>query len=176
MSIRLSTSSFWASPYVSANNLRLFKFKFTYVSLFWFLGEACTIVLRGATQQIIDEAERSLHDALCVLAQTVKDTRTVYGGGEYSNFEIYIFFNAKIMYLLTLAKIWFFKFSGCSEMLMANAVWELAKRTPGKESLAMESFAKALSTVSSCPVNCVRNKYIKLKDMEKTSWLAFWMF
>lgn len=51
-----------------------------------FLGEACTIVLRGATQQIIDEAERSLHDALCVLAQTVKDTRTVYGGGEYSTF------------------------------------------------------------------------------------------
>lgn len=48
-----------------------------------FLGEACTIVLRGATQQILDEAERSLHDALCVLAQTVKDTRTVYGGGEY---------------------------------------------------------------------------------------------
>lgn len=28
------------------------------------LGEACTIVIRGATQQIIDEAERSLHDAL----------------------------------------------------------------------------------------------------------------
>jgi len=37
------------------------------------LGEACTIVLRGATQQILDEAERSLHDALCVLAQTVKE-------------------------------------------------------------------------------------------------------
>lgn len=52
-------------------------------SRFCFLGEACTIVLRGATQQILDEAERSLHDALCVLAQTVKDTRTVYGGGEY---------------------------------------------------------------------------------------------
>lgn len=44
-------------------------------------GEACTIVIRGATQQIIDEAERSLHDALCVLAATVKETRTVYGGG-----------------------------------------------------------------------------------------------
>ncbi|KAM4677200.1 T-complex protein 1 subunit beta [Discoglossus pictus] len=77
------------------------------------MGEACTIVLRGATQQILDEAERSLHDALCVLSQTVKDTRTVYGGG-------------------------------CSEMLMANAVMELANRTPGKESVAMESFAKAL--------------------------------
>lgn len=45
------------------------------------LGEACTVVLRGATQQILDEAERSLHDALCVLAQTVKETKTVYGGG-----------------------------------------------------------------------------------------------
>ena len=46
------------------------------------LGEACTVVLRGATQQILDEAERSLHDALCVLTQTVKETRTVYGGGK----------------------------------------------------------------------------------------------
>jgi len=45
------------------------------------LGEACTLVLRGATQQILDEAERSMHDALCVLAATVKETRTVYGGG-----------------------------------------------------------------------------------------------
>lgn len=52
------------------------------------LGEACTIVLRGATQQILDEAERSLHDALCVLAQTVKDSRTVYGGGKHlENFK-----------------------------------------------------------------------------------------
>lgn len=45
------------------------------------LGEACTIVIRGATQQIIDEAERSIHDALCVLAATVKESRIVYGGG-----------------------------------------------------------------------------------------------
>lgn len=44
-------------------------------------GEACTIVLRGATQQILDEADRSIHDALCVLTQTVKEPRTVYGGG-----------------------------------------------------------------------------------------------
>lgn len=45
------------------------------------LGEACTIVIRGATQQIVDEADRSLHDALCVLAATVKESRVVYGGG-----------------------------------------------------------------------------------------------
>jgi len=44
-------------------------------------GEACTVVLRGASKQILDEAERSLHDALSVLAQMVKNTKVVYGGG-----------------------------------------------------------------------------------------------
>ena len=46
-------------------------------------GEACIVVLtsRGSTNQMVDEAERSLHDALCVLSQTVKETRTVLGGG-----------------------------------------------------------------------------------------------
>lgn len=29
--------------------------------------EACSIVLRGASNHIVEEAERSLHDALCVL-------------------------------------------------------------------------------------------------------------
>lgn len=45
------------------------------------LGEACTIVIRGATEQIIDEADRSLHDALCVLSSTVREPTIVYGGG-----------------------------------------------------------------------------------------------
>merc|ERR1711933_631027 len=44
-------------------------------------GEACTIVLRGASTHILDETERSLHDALAVLYQTVQDTRVVHGGG-----------------------------------------------------------------------------------------------
>ena len=44
-------------------------------------GEACTIVLRGATEQLLDESERSLHDALSVLSQTTVETRTVLGGG-----------------------------------------------------------------------------------------------
>merc|ERR1712032_1122853 len=44
-------------------------------------GEACTIVLRGASIHILDEAERSLHDALAVLYQTVQETRVVHGGG-----------------------------------------------------------------------------------------------
>jgi len=45
------------------------------------IGEACSIVIRGATEQIINEAERSLHDALCVMASTVKETKTTFGGG-----------------------------------------------------------------------------------------------
>jgi T-complex protein 1 subunit beta len=77
------------------------------------LGEACTIVLRGASTHILDEAERSLHDALCVLASTVKDSRVLYGGG------------------------W-------PEMRMAKAIEELAAKTPGKKSLAMQAFARAL--------------------------------
>lgn len=44
-------------------------------------GEACTIVLRGSSSHVLDEAERSLHDALCILTSTVKDPRRVYGGG-----------------------------------------------------------------------------------------------
>jgi len=44
-------------------------------------GSACSVVLRGASSHLLDEAERSLHDALCVLTETVKETRVVCGGG-----------------------------------------------------------------------------------------------
>lgn len=44
-------------------------------------NHACTVVLRGSTQQLLEEAERSLHDAFCVLSQTVKEPKTVLGGG-----------------------------------------------------------------------------------------------
>lgn len=44
-------------------------------------NEACTIVLRGATMQLLEEAERSIHDALAVMSQTVVETRTTLGGG-----------------------------------------------------------------------------------------------
>lgn len=82
------------------------------------MGEACTIVLRGASTHLLEEAERSMHDALCVLQQTVQDKRAVYGGG------------------------W-------PEMRMAKAVESLAASTPGKKSLAMESFGRALRAVPS---------------------------
>lgn len=44
-------------------------------------NEACTIVLRGSGSHILDEAERSLHDAICVLVAAVKNHKTIYGGG-----------------------------------------------------------------------------------------------
>lgn len=34
-----------------------------------------------AGTHVLDEAERSLHDALCVLSQTVVDRRVLLGGG-----------------------------------------------------------------------------------------------
>lgn len=42
---------------------------------------ACTIVMRGANMHILDEAERSIHDALCVLTQAVENSDFIYGGG-----------------------------------------------------------------------------------------------
>jgi thermosome len=42
---------------------------------------AVTIVLRGGTEHVVDEAERSLHDALCVIRDAVEDAKIVAGGG-----------------------------------------------------------------------------------------------
>lgn len=44
-------------------------------------GEACSIVLRGSGSHILDEAERSLHDVICVLIAAFKNHRIIYGGG-----------------------------------------------------------------------------------------------
>lgn len=40
-----------------------------------------TIFIRGSNQMIIDEAKRSMHDALCVVRNLVCDNKIVYGGG-----------------------------------------------------------------------------------------------
>ncbi|KAK6745181.1 hypothetical protein RB195_011727 [Necator americanus] len=44
-------------------------------------SKAVTIFVRGGNKMIIDEAKRSLHDALCVIRNLVRDDRIVYGGG-----------------------------------------------------------------------------------------------
>uniref|UniRef100_A0A915PD22 T-complex protein 1 subunit beta n=1 Tax=Setaria digitata TaxID=48799 RepID=A0A915PD22_9BILA len=84
------------------------------------IGEACSIVVRGSTQQILDEAERSLHDALCVLVTHVKEALTVAG-------------------------------AGACEILMSTAAMSESQKSvleikiAGKESLAVEAFARALT-------------------------------
>ncbi|KAI9017095.1 chaperonin Cpn60/TCP-1 family [Gaertneriomyces semiglobifer] len=42
---------------------------------------AVTLFVRGGNKMIIDEAKRSLHDAICVVRNLVRDNRIVYGGG-----------------------------------------------------------------------------------------------
>ena len=81
-------------------------------------GRSSTIVLRGASTHLLDEAERSLHDALCVLVQTIKNKKVIYGGGH-------------------------------SEIAMSNATDTLAKTVPGKKSLAIEAFGRALRKLPS---------------------------
>ncbi|XP_045208211.1 T-complex protein 1 subunit epsilon-like [Mercenaria mercenaria] len=44
-------------------------------------SRAVTIFIRGGNKMIVEEAKRSIHDALCVIRNIVKDTRIVYGGG-----------------------------------------------------------------------------------------------
>merc|ERR1712002_1113030 len=43
--------------------------------------KAVTIFLRGGNKMIVEEAKRSVHDALCVIRNLVRDNRVVYGGG-----------------------------------------------------------------------------------------------
>ena len=43
--------------------------------------KAVTILIRGGTQRIVDEAERSLHDALCVVKDVIEEPKIVAGGG-----------------------------------------------------------------------------------------------
>jgi len=44
-------------------------------------SKACTILLRGANEFMLDEAERSVHDALCAVSRTLESNAVVPGGG-----------------------------------------------------------------------------------------------
>ncbi len=43
--------------------------------------KAVSIILRGGTEHVVDEAERALHDALRVVGVTIEDEKLVAGGG-----------------------------------------------------------------------------------------------
>jgi T-complex protein 1 subunit epsilon len=44
-------------------------------------SKSVTVFVRGGNHMIIDEAKRSLHDAMCVTRNLIRDNRIVYGGG-----------------------------------------------------------------------------------------------
>lgn len=44
-------------------------------------SKTVTCFIRGSNKMIIDEAQRALHDSLCVVRNLIKDSRIVYGGG-----------------------------------------------------------------------------------------------
>ncbi|MHA1215366.1 MAG: thermosome subunit alpha [Candidatus Hodarchaeales archaeon] len=45
------------------------------------LAKSVTILVRGGTEMVVDEAERSIHDAICVVRNVLEDKKVVPGGG-----------------------------------------------------------------------------------------------
>lgn len=45
-------------------------------------GKTVTVLLRGTNNLVLEEAERSLHDALCVIRSLVKKKAVIIGGGK----------------------------------------------------------------------------------------------
>ncbi|MFQ5763092.1 MAG: TCP-1/cpn60 chaperonin family protein, partial [Candidatus Bathyarchaeia archaeon] len=43
--------------------------------------QSITILIRGGTEKVVDEADRSVHDALCVVRDVVRQPKVVSGGG-----------------------------------------------------------------------------------------------
>jgi thermosome len=74
------------------------------------------ILIRGGTERIVDEAERSIHDALCVAKDVVEEPKVVAGGGS-------------------------------PELEVAKELKEYAETLPGREQLAIMSFAEALESI-----------------------------
>jgi thermosome len=77
---------------------------------------AVAILIRGGTERIVDEAERSIHDALCVVRDVVEEPKIMAGGG-------------------------------APELEVARTLREYAETLPGREQLAVMSFADALEVV-----------------------------
>jgi thermosome len=77
-----------------------------------------TILIRGGTERIVDEAERSIHDALCVIRDVVQEPKVVAGGG-------------------------------APELEIGRILKNYAETLPGREQLAVMSFAEALESVPS---------------------------
>ncbi|MEM3596661.1 MAG: thermosome subunit beta [Candidatus Bathyarchaeia archaeon] len=84
---------------------------------------AVTILIRGGTERIVDEAERSLHDALCVVKDVIEEPKILAGGG-------------------------------APELEISRVLKKYAETLPGREQLAVKSFAEALEAV---PITLTEN-------------------
>ncbi|MGQ9530014.1 MAG: thermosome subunit beta [Candidatus Bathycorpusculaceae bacterium] len=84
---------------------------------------AVTILIRGGAERIVDEAERSVHDALCVVRDVVEEPKILAGGG-------------------------------APELEVSRILKKYAETLPGREQLAVKSFAEALEVV---PVTLTEN-------------------
>ncbi|MEM3673253.1 MAG: thermosome subunit beta [Candidatus Bathyarchaeia archaeon] len=78
--------------------------------------KAVTILIRGGSERIVDEAERSLHDALCVVRDVVEEPKVLAGGG-------------------------------APELEVSRMLKKYAETLPGREQLAVKSFAEALEVI-----------------------------
>jgi len=78
--------------------------------------KSVAILVRGGTERIVDEAERSIHDALCVVRDVVREPKILVGGGS-------------------------------PEVEVARSLREYAETLPGREQLAVQSFAEAMEIV-----------------------------
>lgn len=78
--------------------------------------KSVAILIRGGTERIVAEAERSIHDALCVSRDVVREPKVVAGGGS-------------------------------PELEVARALREYAQTLPGREQLAVSSYAEALESI-----------------------------
>ncbi len=78
--------------------------------------KSVAILIRGGTERIVAEAERSIHDALCVGRDVVREPRIVAGGGS-------------------------------PELEVARQLKEYAQTLPGREQLAVISYAEALESI-----------------------------
>jgi thermosome len=79
--------------------------------------KSVAILIRGGTERIVAEAERSIHDALCVARDIVREPKIVAGGGS-------------------------------PELEVAKTLKEYAESLPGREQLAVMSYAEALESIA----------------------------
>jgi chaperonin GroEL (HSP60 family) len=89
------------------------------------------ILIRGGAERITEEAERSIHDALCVVRDVVEEPKAVAGGG-------------------------------APELEVARLLRDYAETLPGREQLAVQSYAEALESI---PITLAENAGLDPVDM-----------